>query len=66
MPGHAGEKPPRRVLALEDAGRLWRWAGLLGRFASVQVVVQAVNLTQRINERVQQEARVQKSGFVQR
>jgi O-antigen/teichoic acid export membrane protein len=30
------------VLALEDAGRLWRWAGLLGRFASVQVVVQAV------------------------
>ena len=42
MPGHAGEKPLRRVLALEDAGRLWRWAGLLGRFASVQVVVQAV------------------------
>jgi hypothetical protein len=33
---------------------------------SSQIVVQAVNLTQRINERVQQEARVQKSGFVQR
>jgi hypothetical protein len=33
---------------------------------SSQVVIQAVNLTQRINARVQEEARFQKSGFAQR